>query len=67
MNIRPEEITSVLKKEIEEYIKRAELDDIQRQAKDALFASVAEFVLEGLHVENRLNKSRKSGEYLFRR
>lgn len=57
----------VLKKEIEGYVQRAELGETEKQARDALFASVAEFVLEGLHVENRLNKTRKSGEFVFRR
>jgi magnesium chelatase subunit I len=34
---------------------------------DALTASVAEFILEGLHVENRLNRSVKQGEFVFKR
>lgn len=57
----------VLKKEVEEYVRRAELGSVQQQAREALFASIAEFVLEGLHVENRLNKTRRSGEFVFRR
>ena len=46
---------------------RAELGDMEKRARDALYASLAEFVLEGLHVENRLNKTRRSGEFVFRR
>ena len=42
-------------------------DEMQAQAGDALTASVAEFILEGLHVENKLNKSHKGGEVVFKR
>ena len=34
---------------------------------DALAASAVEFLLEGLHVENRLNKSAKGSEIVFKR
>ena len=33
----------------------------------ALTASAVEFILEGLHVENRLNRSVKQGEITFKR
>jgi magnesium chelatase subunit I len=33
----------------------------------ALLASAAEFILEGLHVENRLNKNTKSGQVSYKR
>jgi magnesium chelatase subunit I len=36
-------------------------------AKDGLVASVAELVLEGLHVHNKLNKSEKPGKTTYRR
>jgi len=35
------------------------------EAGDGLAASLAEFVFEGLHVENRLNKATKGGETSF--
>lgn len=37
------------------------------EGRDALVASVAEFILEGLHVHNRLNKSPKAGGRTYRR
>ena len=57
----------VLKKEVTHFLERSELQDITRQAPDELAASVAEFILEGLHVENRLNKNLRGGESVFRR
>jgi magnesium chelatase subunit I len=57
----------VLKKEIGRYLERPELREIAQQAPEAVTASVAEFILEGLHVENRLNKSPKGGEIIYRR
>jgi magnesium chelatase subunit I len=36
-------------------------------ARDALIASVAEFVLESLHVHNKLNKNEKAGKTIYRR
>jgi magnesium chelatase subunit I len=57
----------VLKKEVARFLDRPELHDIARQAPDALAASVAEFILEGLHVENRLNKTSKWSEQLYRK
>jgi magnesium chelatase subunit I len=38
-----------------------------RAARDAVTASVAEFILEGLHVHNKLNKSVKAGGTTYRR
>ncbi len=37
------------------------------EARDAVTASVAEFILEGLHVHNKLNKSSKTGGASYRR
>ncbi|MCI0743505.1 MAG: sigma 54-interacting transcriptional regulator [Gemmataceae bacterium] len=55
-----------LKKEVQQYLNKSEAD-IAHEAADALTASVTEFILEGLHVENRLNKSAKGGETVFKR
>ena len=56
-----------LKKEIDQFLKEATPPDMQKQAHDALSASVAELILEGLHVENRLNKNLKGTEATFKR
>src|SRR5262249_47652077 len=45
----------VLKKAVAGFLERPELRDIANAASDGLAASVCEFILEGLHVENRLN------------
>ena len=42
-----------------------ELSD--REAREAAAASAAEFILEGLHVHNKLNKSAKAGGSSYRR
>src|SRR5713226_25437 len=55
-----------LKKEIDQFLKEA-TPEMQNQARDPLLASVAEFILEGLHVENRLNKNLKGTEATFKR
>ncbi len=57
----------VLKKEVANYLQRTELQLLAQEAGDAVTASVAEFILEGLHVENRLNKNVKGGEIVFKR
>jgi hypothetical protein len=49
------------------YLQRPELAATAKEAGEALIASVAEFILEGLHVENRLNKNVKGGEIVFKR
>src|SRR5205807_797162 len=56
-----------LKKEIDQFMKETTPSEMQSQAREALTASVAEFVLEGLHVENRLNKNIKGTETTFKR
>jgi magnesium chelatase subunit I len=38
-----------------------------REAKDTAIASVAEFILDGLHVHNKLNKTAKAGGATYRR
>jgi magnesium chelatase subunit I len=57
----------VLKNAVGKFMDRPDLHAIRSKAEAALTASVAEFILEGLHVENRLNKSAKSGETTYRR
>jgi magnesium chelatase subunit I len=57
----------LLKKEVVSFVQRPELAALAHDAGEALTASVAEFILEGLHVENRLNKNVKGGEILFKR
>jgi magnesium chelatase subunit I len=52
-----------LKKEVTAFLKRIG----QAETGEALTASAAEFILEGLHVENRLNRSIKQGEVTFKR
>jgi magnesium chelatase subunit I len=39
----------------------------EREARDAATASAAEFVLEGLHVHNKLNKAAKAGGSTYKR
>lgn len=57
----------VLKSAIGKFIEKPELQAIRAKAEPALIASVAEFILEGLHVQNRLNKSAKGNETTYRR
>ena len=58
---------ATLKKVVADLTKRPENAPIAKEAGDGLAASLAEFVFEGLHVENRLNKSTKGGETSFKR
>ncbi|MBI3407544.1 MAG: sigma 54-interacting transcriptional regulator [Planctomycetes bacterium] len=57
----------VLKKEATAYLQKAENQAIAAEAQDGFLASVVEFILEGLHVENRLNKNLRGGEIVFKR
>jgi magnesium chelatase subunit I len=57
----------LLKKVVVDLAKRPENAAVAKEAGDGLAASIAEFVFEGLHVENRLNKSTKGGETSFKR
>jgi magnesium chelatase subunit I len=58
---------AVLAKETAQFVKSADNQPVHHEAGDALTASVIEFILEGLHVENRLNKATKGGETVFKR
>jgi magnesium chelatase subunit I len=56
-----------LKKDVAQFLKMLAAEGLPETAHDALTASVAEFILDGLHVENRLNRSVKAGEVVFKR
>jgi magnesium chelatase subunit I len=56
-----------LRSAVMKFIDRPDLQAVRARAETALIASVAEFILEGLHVENRLNKSARAGETTYRR
>ncbi len=55
-----------LRKEVQQFLKTV-VPDAPADAEDALAASVTEFILEGLHVNNRLNKNQKAGGTVYRR
>ncbi len=50
-----------LRKRAEELAAKAIPDLSDREAREAAIASAAEFILEGLHVHNKLNKTAKAG------
>jgi magnesium chelatase subunit I len=56
-----------LKKEVAQFLKRALPDSAPAEAANALTASAAEFLLEGLHVGNRLNRNVKAGQKTYHR
>ncbi len=56
-----------LRKRAEEFANKAIPDLSDREAREAATASAAEFILEGLHVHNKLNKSAKVGGRSYRR
>jgi magnesium chelatase subunit I len=56
-----------LRKRAEEFAAKAIPDLSDREGREAATASAAEFILEGLHVHNKLNKSAKSGARSYRR
>jgi magnesium chelatase subunit I len=56
-----------LQKAVAQLLEKTAPEEQRRRGGDGLLASAAEFVLEGLHVENKLNKSRKGGETVFKR
>jgi len=56
-----------LRKRAEEFASEAIPKLSDREAREAATASAAEFILEGLHVHNKLNKSAKAGGRTYRR
>jgi len=56
-----------LRKRAEEFAAAAIPNLSDREAREAATASAAEFILEGLHVHNKLNKSAKAGGKSYRR
>jgi magnesium chelatase subunit I len=57
----------VLKKEAMQFLKKASPDGVPSAGEDAVLASALELILEGLHVENRLNKNKKAGQIAYKR
>ena len=57
----------ILKREVRQFLERPESASIAGQAKDPLTASVIEWILEGLHVQNRLNKNLREGVIQYKR
>jgi magnesium chelatase subunit I len=56
-----------LRKEVASFIAKSEDAALAPGAGDALTASAMEFLLEGLHVQNKLNKTQRGGETVFKR
>jgi magnesium chelatase subunit I len=56
-----------LRKRAEELAAQALPGLSDRDAREAAIASAAEFILEGLHVHNKLNKAAKAGGATYRR
>ncbi len=56
-----------LKKQADELARKMLPDLKDADARDAATASAAEFILEGLHVHNKLNKAVKAGATSYKR
>ena len=56
-----------LRKRAEEFARQIQPDLTDPDARDAATAAAAEFVLEGLHVHNKLNKNVKAGASTYKR
>ena len=56
-----------LRKRAEEFAKAAMGELTDTQAREAVVASASEFILDGLHVHNKLNKAIKSGKTSYKR
>jgi magnesium chelatase subunit I len=56
-----------LKTQVGHFLEKLEENALTRDAKTALTASAIEFVLEGLHVENRLNRNAKGDGVVFKK
>ena len=55
-----------LKKEVQQFLQKT-AGAAPEKAQAALTASAVEFILEGLHVSNRLNKSQREGQAVYKR
>jgi magnesium chelatase subunit I len=56
-----------LRKKAEEFARQTQPEAMDGEARNAAVAAAAEFILEGLHVNNRLNKNVKAGASSYRR
>jgi magnesium chelatase subunit I len=56
-----------LRKRAEEFAAAAIPNLSDRDAREAATAGAAEFILEGLHVHNKLNKAAKAGGKSYKR
>jgi magnesium chelatase subunit I len=56
-----------LRKRADELVAKLSPDINDREARESAAASAAEFLLEGLHAHNKLNKSSKAGSTSYRR
>ncbi|WP_422926559.1 sigma 54-interacting transcriptional regulator [Singulisphaera sp. PoT] len=56
-----------LRKRAEEFAREAQPELNEPAAREASIAAAAEFILEGLHVHNKLNKNVKAGSTSYRR
>ncbi len=56
-----------LKNQVYQFIAKASPELTSGEGRDAAAAAAAEFILEGLHVHNKLNKSAKNGASSYRR
>ncbi|GAC1467589.1 MAG: magnesium chelatase [Isosphaeraceae bacterium] len=56
-----------LRKKAEEFARSAFPDLTETEPREAAVASAVEFILEGLHVHNKLNKSVKAGSMSYKR
>lgn len=56
-----------LRKKADEFAKKVQPDLVDSSARDASTAAAAEFILEGLHVNNRLNKTVKAGATSYKK
>ncbi len=57
----------VLRKKADELARRVLPNLPDAESRDAAAASAVEFILEGLHVHNKLNKTSKTGGASYRR
>jgi magnesium chelatase subunit I len=56
-----------LRKRAEDLARELQPDPRDPEAREAATAAAAEFILEGLHVHNKLNKTHKAGSVAYRR